>query len=47
VNDVASFSSVGTGYKTFVTPGKATFNEPKAVFASNARSIGLVAKFTF
>jgi hypothetical protein len=47
VNDVASFSSVGTGYKTFVTPGKATFNDPKAVFASNARSIGIVAKFTF
>jgi len=47
VNDVASFSSVGTSYKTFVTPGKTTFNQPAQVFASNARSIGIVAKFTF
>lgn len=47
VNDVNGFASVGTGYTAFVTPGDANFNNPKAVFASNARTIALVAKFTF
>lgn len=47
VNDVNGFSSVGTGYKAFVTPGDANFNNPKAVFASNARTIALMAKFSF
>ncbi|HVN19419.1 MAG TPA: carboxypeptidase regulatory-like domain-containing protein [Dongiaceae bacterium] len=47
VNDVNGFASVGTGYKAFVTPGDANFNNPKAVFASNARTIALVAKFSF
>jgi Carboxypeptidase regulatory-like domain len=47
VNDVNGFSSVGTGYKAFVTPGNANFNVPSAVFASNARTIALVAKFSF
>jgi hypothetical protein len=47
VNDVNSFASVGTTYKSYLTPGKAGFNNPQSVFASNARSIALVAKFTF
>jgi hypothetical protein len=47
VNDVNGFSSVGTGYKSFVTPGNANFNNPSAVFASNARTIALLAKFSF
>jgi hypothetical protein len=47
VNDVNGFSSVGTGYKAFVTPGNLNFNNPRAVFASNARTIALVAKFSF
>jgi hypothetical protein len=47
VNDVASFASTGSSYQSFVTPGNANFNVPKSVFASNARSIALVAKFTF
>ncbi len=47
VNDVNGFSSVGTGYKSFVTPGDANFNVPKSVFASNARVMAIVAKFTF
>jgi len=47
VNDVNGFTSVGASYKSFVTPGKATFNNPQSVFASNARAIALVAKFTF
>jgi hypothetical protein len=44
---VASFSTVGTNYKSFLTPGKANFDKPQNVFASNARTIALVAKFTF
>jgi hypothetical protein len=47
VNDVSGFNSVGTSYKAFITPGKASFNVPSSVFASNARAIALVAKFTF
>jgi hypothetical protein len=47
VNDVNGFASVGTGYTSFVTPGNANFNNPKAVFASNARTIALTAKFSF
>ena len=47
VNDVAGFPSVGTGYTAFVTPGDANFNNSKAVFASNARTIALTAKFSF
>jgi Carboxypeptidase regulatory-like domain len=47
VNDVNGFDSVGTSYKAFVTPGKATFNNPKSVFASNARTIAIVGKFIF
>ena len=37
VNDVNGFSSVGTSYKAFITPGKTNFNIPQSVFASNAR----------
>jgi len=47
VNDVNSFSSVGTTYKNFVNPGRAAFNHPQDVFASNARTIALTAKFSF
>jgi hypothetical protein len=47
VNDVNGFNSVGTSYKAFVNPGNKNFDSPAAVFASNARTIGLVAKFTF
>ncbi len=49
VNDVAAgnWSTTGTSYKNYVTPGKSTFNDPKATFASNARTLGLVLKFTF
>lgn len=47
VNDVNGFASVGTGYVSFVTPGNANFNNPRAVFASNARTIALMAKFSF
>jgi hypothetical protein len=49
VNDVTSFLTGpnSTSYLNYLTPGNAIFNNPKAVFASNARTIGLVAKFTF
>ena len=47
VNDVNGFNSVGTGYDSFVNPGNANFNLPKTVFASNARTMAIVAKFSF
>jgi hypothetical protein len=49
VNDVTSFLTGpnSTSYLNYLTPGNAIFNNPKAVFASNSRSIALVAKFTF
>ena len=49
VNDVTSFVTGpnSTSYLNYLTPGNAIFNNPKAVFASNARTIALVAKFTF
>jgi hypothetical protein len=49
VNDVTSFVTGpnSSSYLNYLTPGNAIFNNPKAVFASNARSIALVAKFTF
>jgi hypothetical protein len=49
VNDVTSFLTGpnSTGYLNYLTPGNSIFNNPKAIFASNARSIALVAEFTF
>jgi hypothetical protein len=47
VNDVNSFSTTAGGYLNYLTPGNANFNNPKSVFGSNARTIGIVAKLTF
>jgi hypothetical protein len=49
VNDVTSFITGpnSPSYLNYLTPGNAIFNNPKGVFASNARTIGLVAKFIF
>ncbi|HEY6181375.1 MAG TPA: carboxypeptidase regulatory-like domain-containing protein [Terriglobales bacterium] len=49
VNDVTSFITGpnSTSYLNYLTPGNAIFNNPKAVFASNARTIALVGKITF
>ncbi|HXY49600.1 MAG TPA: TonB-dependent receptor [Terriglobales bacterium] len=49
VNDVTSFITGpnSSSYLNYLTPGNAIFNNPKGVFASNARTIGLVAKFFF
>jgi hypothetical protein len=47
VNDVTAFVTNGSSYLNYLTPGNAIFNNPKAVFASNARSIALVGKITF
>lgn len=47
VNDVASFTTTTNGYLSYVKPSDKNFNKPYSVFASNARSIALVAKFTF
>ena len=49
VNDVTSFITGpnSTSYLNYLTPGNAIFNNPKAVFASNARTIAIVGKLTF
>ena len=47
VNDVASYSSTTSADSAYVHPYKTEFNNPKTVFASNARTVALVAKFTF
>jgi hypothetical protein len=47
VNDVNSFLTSGGGYLNYLTPGNTNFNNPKSVFASNARTIAIIAKFTF
>jgi hypothetical protein len=47
VNDVNSFLTSAGGYLNYLTPGNANFNNPKSVFASNARTIAIIAKFTF
>ncbi len=49
VNDVTGYSSccTTTNYRSFTTPGKANFNNPKDTFGSNARTLGIVAKFIF
>jgi hypothetical protein len=49
VNDVNSFTTGpnSSSYLHYLTPSNANFNNPRSVFASNARSIALVAKFTF
>lgn len=47
VNDVNGFLSVGSNYQSYLTPGNPNFNKPSTVFASNARSIAIVAKFIF
>ena len=47
VNDVNSFTTASQSYLSYVSVGDPNFNKPRTVFASNARSIALVAKFTF
>ena len=47
MNDVKSFTTGpnSSSYLNYLTPSNANFNNPRSVFASNARSIALVAKF--
>jgi len=47
VNDVESFTTATNSYLSYVNVADPNFNKPKSVFASNARTIGLVAKITF
>ncbi len=47
VNDVNSFNTTTGGYLNYLTPGNVNFNNPKSVFGSNARTMGLVGKITF
>jgi hypothetical protein len=49
VNDVLGFSACCTtsAYRNFATPGNPAFDNPKATFGSNARTLAIVGKFTF
>jgi len=49
VNDVLSFSTCcsTSAYRNFTNPSKPSFLNDKATFGSNARTIAIVAKFTF
>jgi Carboxypeptidase regulatory-like domain/TonB dependent receptor len=47
VNDVNSFNTTTGGYLNYLKPDNVNFNNPKSVFASNARTIGIVGKLTF
>jgi len=48
VNDVTRLiNTFGSSDQSYLTPGDPHFNDPRSVFASNSRSIALVAKFTF
>jgi len=47
VNDVNSFTTTTGSYLNYLTPGNANFNNPKSVFASNARTIAIIGKITF
>ena len=49
VNDVLSYAACCTtsAYRNFATPGNAAFDNSKATFGSNARTMAIVAKFTF
>jgi hypothetical protein len=47
VNDVNGFTTTAASYRNFLTPGNDAFNIKSLAFPSNARTISLVAKFTF
>jgi len=49
VNDVLGFSACCTtsAYRNFATPGNPAFDNSKATFGSNARTLAIVGKFTF
>ena len=49
MNDVNSFTTGpnNSAYLNYLTPSDPNFNNPKSVFASNARSIALIMKLTF
>ena len=49
VNDVNSFTTGpnNSAYLNYLTPSDPNFNNPKSVFASNARSIALIMQLTF
>jgi hypothetical protein len=42
-----NFTTTGSSYKNYLTPGKTSFDNAKATFSSNPRTIGLVLKFIF
>lgn len=48
INDVASFgNTTGAARSSYLNPADPNFLNPKAVFSSNSRTIGLVAKIKF
>lgn len=47
LNDIGPVTYTTAGIRNFLTPGKPGFNEPEAVFASNARVLQLALKFIF
>jgi hypothetical protein len=47
VNDVNSFNTTSGSYLNYLTPGNINFNNPKSTFASNARTIAILAKISF
>jgi hypothetical protein len=48
INDVASFgNTTAAARSSYLNPADANFLNPKAVFSSNSRTIGLVAKIKF
>lgn len=47
LNDIASIGQTSAAATSYLIPGQANFNIPRLTFASNARTIQLVAKFIF
>ena len=47
INNINSTTTTASSILTYLTPGTASFNDPKATFSNNARSMQLAAKFIF
>ena len=47
LNDISVHTATSGSVLNFVTPGQPNFNDPRATFSSNPRSMQLVAKFLF
>ena len=47
LNQINSFGQAGTAALSYLTPSSPNFNNPEAIFTSNARAVQLSAKITF